>query len=89
MWMIQPYEEVIQFQKNLVSNIFNMKGGIRSLMLDFLAQIIKHGVSVYWAPKSVSFKLDNYVNCPGAVMIIRSMIVPPGLFFSFKVHRSG
>ena len=87
MWMIQLYEEVIHFQKNLVSNIFNMKGGIRSLMLDFLAQIIKHGVSVYWAPKSVSFKLDHY--CPGAVMIILSMIVPPGPFFSFSFHRSG
>ena len=84
--MIQIYEEVIHFQKNLVSNIFNMKGGIRSLMLDFLAQIIKHGVSVYWAPKSVFFKLDHYVNCPGAVMIILSMIVPPGLFFSFSFH---
>ena len=55
MWMIQIYEEVIHFQNNLVSNIFNMKGGIRLLMLDFLAQIIKHGVSVYWAPKSVFF----------------------------------
>ena len=72
MWMIQLYEEVIHFQKNLVSNIFNMEGGIRSLMLDFLTQIIKHGVSVYWAPKRVSFKLDHYINFPGAVMIILS-----------------
>ena len=65
-----------------------MKGGIRSLMLDFLAQIIKHGVSDYWTPKSVSFKSDHYANCPSAVMIILSMIVPPGLFFSFSFHSS-